>query len=272
MKKTILIIFTLTISLYYYFSNNNKPLTIQKVEDNKIKIANDLKLHKTDPKKDTIKDNLKQTDLLSLQKQYSPLILELTTCLKFDHCGMKPSKNDPFFDPSKTDGMKQLKKTLKSLLIRQKQSSAPILKDQILIDLFGLPSEEVQELALKVLLATKIDSETLSKILENSFKIIGEGKSHFYSLLQKSTSNPSLNQLILKALNEDLAQADGLTIVSISENLHELDLDETQWQNALTPLCKVKVEDESNWLAIRFHFNKYAKNRDFSINSDEFCP
>jgi len=276
MKKIIPFIIIIIAALIYYFksSSDQSKLQSQKIQDNKVKIAFEKKSNEAIINNEQGSKEVKKTaeSLNVLKQQYSPLIQELSSCLKVDFCGMKKEANDPFFDPSKTDGMKQLKKTLTSLLSQQKNNTTQIIKDKFLLELFELPSEEVQELSLKILIQNKVDEELLDKILEYSLKIVGSGKSHFYSLLQKQLISPELNQKMLMAMNEELAKADGLTVISISENLHELNLTEKQWSDALTPLCKVKAEDESNWLAIRYHFNKYAKDKSFAGDSDSFCP
>jgi hypothetical protein len=278
MKKIILLILiALGIFAIYNSQENN---SIESFEDDikeesqqeiktKVQAPTQKKITKLEVVKKSVKKNTGKA--LILKEKYRPVIKKLKTCLIKDHCGMKRIGDDPFFDPSLTDGMKRLEETLGELLKEQKKSNEQIIETDSLLGLFELPSHKIHKLSLQILTQNKLEDAAIEKILKASNTLTGEAKADFYIMLQRNTSNPALNAKILETLNEDLKSADGFTIVTICENLHKLILTEKEWEEALSPLCKIKTSDESNWLQVRYHFNEYAKKKDFSSRADEYC-
>lgn len=214
---------------------------------------------------------LAKIDAVKIYEHSKKVISNIASCIE-DHCGLSADQ-DGYFDPSNTTADKLLARNLKLLnLVSQEAQILDYNLDEIDYDqIFASQNAEVQLEGIKLYLANNDSPDDLLGLIDKATKFKDETKGQFFAQMDNVTQQvPELRHAYVQTIGKMLTNENGNSIVEISENLSNLNLDIEELDQIMKSSCSIASQKIKKVLEV--NFNDYIKAKNYNTNYNEVCP
>lgn len=213
---------------------------------------------------------LKKIDPMKVYIHSKNVISNLSKCVA-EHCGLRPDE-DGFFDPANTTADKLLARNLKLLnLVHDETTIFDFNLEGIEFDdIFSSKNSDVQLNGLILFLKTKDSPEDIQYLFKRASLFDDTVKGQFFSQMDDVTKqSPELRNTYVGTITNMLNNENGNSVVEISENLGNLNLDIEELQVIIKGSCNQDSERIQN--VLRVNFNEYLSKKNLNLTYEEAC-
>jgi len=252
MKKTVVMMVVIAITIFYFYSKDKGAETtapsslsdpdLQAIEKSASKIETDIleKIDNYSIDDQKLANDIEETKILKH-------ISKLQLCLRNDLCGIKPAPNDPYFNPENTKAHRQIERSLELLALKSKD------KFKNLTHLLNIPNENIQNLIIE-----NISVEQLVTLLGKTEKLKESSYANFYIKILESEQGRNNQNVVIK-LSEDLKILPPYHAIILIENLGKVNTFKPQsLKKIASSFCRFK-RVQHNWKIISYEINNLSE-------------